>query len=185
MTEVSSINAWVGFFGVILGSLISTLGVWLNNLFHNKRLKIQLEYERNKNLSDERKRKLEDLYLTTKHWANAITGNALSLNAVMKGKLDYNQHMDLFIKSADKKAYDFNRIEMLLRIYAQEAIPLYNGAIAARTDMNKVEIEHKFAYENNLYDGEKFLKPFISKQIVFEKATEKLLDKILSLLKEA
>jgi hypothetical protein len=38
-------EAWVGLLGVLFGSLLTTLSVWLTNRSNRKHLKIQLEHE--------------------------------------------------------------------------------------------------------------------------------------------
>ena len=97
---------------------------------------------------------------------------------VMQGKIDYNQHLDLTIKGGEKPKYDFNRLEMIMGIYAHELLPYYQKVIDARSKLNAISIKHKHAYEQGDTDGEMFLQSYSSAQLDIEKQGEMLKEKI-------
>jgi len=103
----------------------------------------------------------------------------------MQGKLDYNQHLDLVINDGEKPKHDFNRLEMILGIYAHELQPYYQKVIDARSELNAIATEHKHAYEQGDIHGERFLKPYTAAQLKIEKQGEVLKEKIAEYAKSA
>ena len=97
---------------------------------------------------------------------------------VMQGKLDYNQHLDLFISEGNKHKHDFNQLEMILNVYAHELKPAYDKIIEARTELNEISRKHKQSYEQGDINGEEFLQPYTKAQLKIESFGEELLKQI-------
>ncbi len=57
--------------------------------------------------------------------------------------------------------------------------------IDARSKMNAIQIEHKFAYEEDIYSSQRFLNPYVAEQVNFEKAIGLFLEDLIKTLKLA
>jgi len=178
-------EAWIGLAGILIGAIISIFGVWLTNRSNINQLRMQLVHERASRAEDTKKERLEELYILVGHWLNRIFGNYISLSMVMQGKLDYNQHLDQVIKSGNKQGHDFNRLEMIIDVYAHALKPAYEKVLEAISELNEVSLEHKHAYEQGNIDGDKFLKPYTSAQLKVESLGEVLKKEIAEYAKKA
>lgn len=178
-------EAWLGILGVLVGAIISIFGVWLTNVSNSKQLRIQLLHEKISHENSIKRERLEELYVLVGHWLNGLASNYLSLSMVMQGKLDYGQHSDLAIKDGEKIKYDFNRLEMIMGIYAHELLPYYQKVIEARTELNKISIEHRHSYDQGDIEGSRFLKPYTAAQLVIEEHGGLLKEKIAKHAKNA
>jgi len=177
-------EAWLLFVGVFIGAIISIVGVWLTNRSNINQLRMQLVHERTSRVKDTKKERLEELYILVGHWLNAIFSNCISLSMVMQGKLDYNQHLDR-VKSFDVQGYDFNRLEMIINVYAHELKVAYEKVLEARTELNEISLKHKDAYMQGDTDGKRFLKPYVLAQVKVESLGEALKKEIAESAKEA
>lgn len=177
-------EAWVGLLGVLFGSLLTTLSVWLTNRSNRKHLKIQLEHEERLHRQRLSRERLEELYILVSHWVNKMFSNYLNLSLVMQGHTDYNQYLDSISgdKSSDK--YDFSRLEMIVGIYGDPIQPTYDAAIAAREKFNLVVAAHKDAYKRG-ESGELFLNPLADAQNKFIVAGDALKDCIAKTARNA
>ena len=161
-------EAWAGLAGVIIGSILSVFGVWLSNRANISQLQIQLQHEKESRRENTQRQRLEELYVIVGAWLNNIAINYMSLAMVMQGKLSYNDHLDMVIKNQGELRYDFNRLEMLIDIYAIDLKSEYEAVIEARGKLNEVAKQHKWAYEEGNTDGEVFLKSYINAQVKIE-----------------
>jgi len=155
--------------GGAVGFLVSVGKDWL--------LEDKKQKEKNKQLKRER---LEELHILISHWSNNLLGNGLNLLAVMQEKLDYNQYLDLIIEK--EVNYDFQRIEMILNIYASELDETHNKLLELRGELNDIAIKYKHQYESGNFDGEIFIKPYVEIQIKFEKYVNILKNEIANLI---
>lgn len=178
-------GAWVGLLGALIGSLIAIFGMWLTNRSNIKQLKIRLDHENRIKNEDILKERLEELYILTENWLKSLLSNCLSLMMVMRGKIDYNQHLDIFIESDNKIKYDFSRIEMIIHIYVPGLKDSYEKVIASRGELVNIQNEHKIAYKKGDIGGEIFLKPYISAQHKLEKAGEEFKKRIAEHARDA
>ncbi|WP_337052437.1 hypothetical protein [Pseudoxanthomonas sp. USHLN014] len=166
-------EAWVGLFGVLFGSLLTTFGVWLTNRSNTKQLKIKIDHERQIQQQRQAKERLEELYILVSHWLQAMFSNNLHLSLVMKGRTDYNQYLDAVISNGKASGLDFSRIEMIVNVYGHRLRDAYQSCISARENVNMVISDHKAAYlAGNA--GHVYLAPFTSAQLELERACEEL-----------
>jgi uncharacterized membrane-anchored protein YhcB (DUF1043 family) len=156
MEVISKVSpeAWAGLAGVLIGSLISIMGTWLTNNASLNQLQTQLKYERDSKKQDLHRERLEELYTLVSSWLNAMASHYLSLSRVMQGKISYNDHLDLFIKSQDQ--------------------PKYQKVIDARSELNEISRLHKLGFSEGDIDGDKYLKPYTQAQLKIEKLGEEL-----------
>ncbi len=166
-------EVWVGFVGIIFGSLLTTFGVWLTNRANAKLLKQQLTYQEKTHNQKITKERLEELYVLVCHWSNRFFGNFLHLRLVIEGVIDYNQYLDLIIKNENSPKTDFSRIEMILGIYGAQLTQSYNLVLKERDLINEIEAEHKLSYKNGK-SGEAYLKPLTDSQLKLAEAFENL-----------
>jgi len=171
LSKVSS-EAWVGLLGVVVGTALSTFGVWLTNRANIKQLNTQLDHEKTTNSNLRKKEKLEELYILIDKWLSGMFSDYLILSLVMRGEIDYNQYFDQKIESGDKNNVDFTRLGMIVDIYGHELQPSYKAIMDARSELNDISIAHKRAYENGDIGGDKYLKPYTAAQLNIEKLTE-------------
>lgn len=164
-------EAWVGLLGVVFGSLLTTLGVWLTNRSNREQLRAQLEHDERLQRQRLSKERLEELYVLVCHWQNGMLGNYLSLTLVMKGQTDYNQHLDTVIKMKPSNTIDFSRLEMIVGIYGGTMLAAYAAALKCRDKVNDIAGEHKQAYRLG-EPGQRFLKPFMDANAELEAACE-------------
>ncbi len=176
MDVISKVSpeAWAGLAGVVVGSLISILGTWLTNRASLNQLQTQLKHERDSKEQDLHRERLEELYTLVSSWLNVMASYYLSLSRVMQGKISYNNHLDLFIKNQDQPKYDFNRLEMIMDVYAHQLKPQYQKIIDARAELNEIERLHKLGYSEGDINGAKYLKPYTQAQLKIEKLGEEL-----------
>ncbi|MDO9619422.1 MAG: hypothetical protein Q7J43_17280 [Pseudomonas sp.] len=177
-------GAWVGLLGVIFGSLLTTLGVWLTNSSNRKQLKLQLEHEKRLQSQQLAKDRLEELYILVCHWQNGMFSNYLNLTLVMQGHTDYNQYLDTLISEKPSNRIDFSRLEMIIGIYGEQVQAAYGVTLKMREHINAIEAEYKSAYRRG-ESGDIFLKPFSDAQLEFGAACDALKDEIALAAREA
>jgi len=165
--------AWVGLLGVIFGSLLTTLGVWLTNQSNAKNIKVQLEYDEKLYRQRVTKERLEELYILVCHWQHAMFSNFINLTLVMEGHTDYNQYLDSISASKPKDGIDFNRLEMILDVYGTKVHDAHDEAIKIREKINVIINDHKAAYRRG-EPGHRFLPQFRQAQLEFENACDLL-----------
>lgn len=164
-------EALVGLVGVMLGAVISIFGVWITNRSCISQLRIQLEHEKNTTESTLQREKLEELYLLLDKWLNALFGQSRTLLLVMKGDLDYNQHLDIIIEDDKEKSVDFGRLRMIANIYGHALQPSYQKIINAKTVLNKIEDAHMHSYKIGDIDGRIYIKSYTDARNTLENLT--------------
>lgn len=87
-------EAWVGLLGVIIGAVLSIIGVWLTNRASIKQLNTQLEHEKSVKADALKREKLEELYILVDNWLGGVFSHYIKLTLVMRGEIDYNQYLD-------------------------------------------------------------------------------------------
>lgn len=92
----------------------------------------------------------------------------------MKGEIDYNQYLDEIIGNGEKKTVDYQRIEMIMRIYARDLKPAYDHILTCREKVNDMAAAHKADYKNGNINGDKFIKPYTAIHTELESAIEEL-----------
>lgn len=166
-------EAWLGLLGVVFGSLLTTFGVWLTNRANRGQLRLQLEHEERIQRQRLAKERLEELYVLVCHWCNAMFGDNVHLQLVMKGHIDYNQYLDTVINTKSSDAADFSRLEMIVGIYGGQVQAAYDATLKVREKLNDIKADHKAAYRRG-ESGQAFLKPFSDVQLEFIKASDVL-----------
>ena len=172
MLQTVTSEAWVGLAGVLFGSLLTTLSVWLTNRANFKQLQQQLVHEEKLASGRVKKERLEELYILICHWNNIFFGNHLQLTLVMRGKLSYNEYLDNIISSGSQSV-DFNRISMIIDIYGGEFKEAYLKVLGIRDEINDIESLHKKSYLKG-QPGNLFLKPAGDAQLKLAKACDEL-----------
>lgn len=163
------VAAWIGLAGVVFGSLLTTFGVWLTNRSNLVRLIKQLEHEDRRVHGRNSKERLEELYILTSAWLSGFFQNYLYLMNVMKGLTSYDEYQNALL--ANGQSVDFSRIEMIVGVYGENIIASYNEILNARSKLNVIIYEHKFAYDRG-ESGEKFMAEFDRAQKVLEDKCE-------------
>jgi len=165
-------ESWVGLSGVLFGSLLTTFGVWLTNNANSKRQMQQLAHEERMSSQRIKKERLEELYILVCHWGNLFFSQYMSLKLVMDGHIDYNEYLER-TSATDLKGFDFSRIEMIIDIYGVQLGKAYELVMEARSDINKINAEHKLAYQRGV-SGAIFKEPAADAQMAFGEACDEL-----------
>jgi flagellar biosynthesis chaperone FliJ len=179
-TEIfaAATDAWIGLGGVVIGAAVSALGVWLTNKSSLVQLQVQLSHERDSNFEDVKRAKLEELYTQVGHWLGGMGSHYMTLTMVMHGKIDYNQYLEIILESKGRQNYDFQRLEMIIDIYASDLKTHYDNVINAREELNEVAGQFKHDYEQGRTNGEKYLKSYVVAQNKIEALGNVLKEKI-------
>jgi hypothetical protein len=73
--------------------------------------------------------------MRVKHWSNFVARSSFSLYPVVKGEITYNQHLDIFFEK--KSEHDFQKVDMLVEIYAPELDSKHQEIRVALNKSNK------------------------------------------------
>jgi hypothetical protein len=128
--------------------------------------------------ADELRAHGEELYSLVNAWLSGLGAHYLRRNAVMQGKLTYNQCLDMDIAQG-KSPFDFSRIELLIGLDFPSARDLYNKIIVERTNLIKIEAVFKRSYEEGDDEGDKLLPLYVRTQKSIENLGELLQKHIL------
>ncbi|WP_216348903.1 hypothetical protein, partial [Vibrio ponticus] len=90
LVKLVDAKSWIGFFGVLFGAFLGLSGVVFANRSSLARLKLQLETERNREKTQVKRERLEELYVLMSQWVNKFHSNFFKLSLVMEGKIGYN-----------------------------------------------------------------------------------------------
>lgn len=175
LTQVPS-EAWVGLFGVIFGSLLTTLGVWLSNRANARLQSQQLAHESKMLSLRTQKERLEELHVLISHWVIGLFGRYLNLSYVMDGRMNYNQYHDA-LSNLDLARNDYQRIEMIIAIYGHKFNDEYASIDQSRAKLAEIERLHKEAYLRG-ENGKQFLSAFTNAQIELESRCNLLKERI-------
>ena len=167
-----SIEFLSGLIGVIIGALISLVGVVISNRAGIKQLQLQLSHEKEREQSNIKKQRLEELHVLVTHWLTSLFSYYLNTRSFIEGKFDY--------VGTEQKA-ELQRIESIIDIYSPELRPPYDEVIDARTNMNSIALMHRREYDQGVNEGEKFLKSFDQASADIDKYGESLKAEIAQL----
>lgn len=177
-------EALFGLIGVVIGSLLSVIGVLLTNRSNHKNLKIQLEQQQLSETKKIERERFEELYILVSGWLQNMSTNYLSLNMVMQGKLRPDEHMEIVKQNIDLKKYDFNRLKMISSIYAHHLDKEVKELYEIRTELNNIARAY-MEVANTALDTDEFLKPYLAAQVKLEKVGERFREKIAEYAKNA
>lgn len=176
-------EAWVGLAGVLLGSLLTTLGVWLTNRANARQIRMRLVHEECLRKQRVEKERLEELYILVCYWLHGLFARSLHLTYVMKDQFDYNQYLDS-ISSLDDSKSDFSRMEMIIDIYGSSVRAFYELVIESRSAVNRIEAQYKKAYLQG-ESGLEFLEPLTAAQLELEERGGDLKTEIAGIARNA
>lgn len=177
-------EAWIGLLGVAVGAVLSIVGVLLTSYFNSKNLKIQLSHQAQEKSRSIKRERLEELYILTENWLSAFSSSYLSLSLVMKGEIDYNQHLDLFIADRKNNSHEFYRLQMIIDIYGGGLQGELEKIIKLRDVVNKIAFLHKNEYKAGNLDGTKFLQPYTDANLKLLDEGDSFKGKIAKMAKE-
>ena len=173
----------VPLFGSVVTGAAAFLGVVLSNRSNFNRMKLENEMEASRRRIDLHRDRGEELYMVVDKWLTGFGMNGISLISVMRGKISYNQYLDIRLNPDNKPDYDFTRVEMIIDVYFPQVRPFYDQVTEARAVANEISAAHKREYEVGNTDGQAFINPFIEAQENFAAAGERLKDQIKQCLK--
>ena len=157
------VPALIGIGGIIIGGVLTFLAAihQQRNLFREQRATNRLQAKQTRG---------EELYTLLGYWRIAVEGRYPTLAGVMKGELDYNQHLDTIIANSKDAKTDPSRLTMLADVYFAELHQEIESCHASLAKVNKVIGEHKAAYKRGNADGQPFLNPYQEALQAFGKA---------------
>src|ERR1035437_4500616 len=107
-----------------------------------------------------KRRKLEELYIAVHRYCTKLVTANIVWPEVMRGKIDYNQALDLFIKNNSEKDESSRTAMMIINIYFSELLPSFEAILRQRDEINRIQSDFKKVYQRGEpYDS--FLQPFL------------------------
>lgn len=170
--EKAPFEAWIGFVGVLCGGLIAVFSSWLAGRASLRQLERQLAHGESLSYKKLRRERLEELYILVCYWQAEFIDEYSSLILVMKGVVDYNQHLDNLINK-DRRGVEFNRIQMIFDVYGLALRESYEAILAVRADINVIHGAHKQSYKRG-EDGIKYIAPTQEAQLRLGAAFDRL-----------
>ena len=159
---------------VILGAIVGFIvSIMKDFLLENKKKKLKQE--------EIRRDKLEELYIIVGNWSTALLGNSLTFLAVLNARIEYPKYSELTANMTTSK-YDFNRLEMILNIYAINLKPLYKEVLEARSKINTIQGKYINQYRHGDSNGKHFVNEYTDAQNNFENLTKLLKQEIANLV---
>ncbi|WDE01009.1 hypothetical protein [Thalassomonas actiniarum] len=175
MTEASSgvpATAIAAIIAALLTATLTFLGVYLTNRGNNKRLKEQLDHEKNLNAQKIRIEKLEELYLLAEGWVTSLASYYLPYTSVMQGKISYDEALTVAIEDGKNNAVDFKKLQMLVDLHFPEIQENFTQLLECRQEVNDIMFSHKKDYMRGATNGEKYLLPFVQFQQKLEQEAQ-------------
>lgn len=133
--------------------------VWLTNKSSTAREKLKLDHDAAQRRAEVLRDRGEEFYETVEKWLMGLTTHYMDRAKVMRGKLTFNQCLELEIASGEKYPIDVNRVELLIDAYFPSTRAAYDEVSKGRDKLNDIAGEHKKAYARGDLDGSRFLEP--------------------------
>ncbi|HNO76144.1 MAG TPA: hypothetical protein PKG49_11190 [Nitrosomonas mobilis] len=154
---------WTGIVGTLIGSSLTIIGVVLTNRSNTERLKTQLQHEQNIRRQELKRERVEELYIESKKYLNAVGIHYLPYKKVMEGELTFNQALDLNIGNGSKRDFEPHRVTMIIDMYFPNLQKPFNEIMAKRDFLNRIVTGYKEQYKTGGTDGSRWLEPFQAK----------------------
>ncbi|WP_129591360.1 hypothetical protein [Salinicola tamaricis] len=151
-------SAWIAFFTALLTSTLTLIGVRLTNKSNNERLSIQLEHERKLKREELIRNRLEELYVESRRYMNAVVTHFLPYRQVMEGELTFNQALDFSIDS--EYTHNPERVHLIMDMYFPELRDSFAGVEQMLEKTNNILHGYKLQYKQGDFSGEKWLPLF-------------------------
>lgn len=155
----------------ILAFCCTLISVWVTNRSNDKRLHIQFEHERKVKKEEMLRTRLEELYVESNKYLNALGCYYLPYQTAMRGEITFNQALDITISSGSKRDYEPHRVTMLIGMYFPEVKSEFNEIMNIRSELNMIVNGYKEQYKRGDVDGSKWLERF---QPLFEEFVKKV-----------
>ena len=140
--HLPSILAWGG--SVVTG-IFTLLGVWFANRSSLKQLTVRLAHETDKERSEAKRARLEELYSLVDRWADQVVIHHVTYRKVMEGELSYNQALDLTSKNDGN--FDAHRMFTLAELYFPAAHEALNELKELRDKAASTQTSFREAYK--------------------------------------
>jgi len=174
-------EAWMVLTGAIIGSGLTLVGVWLTNRSSIERLHVQLAHERHAKREELYRARLEELYVESRKYFDAIVSHYLPYRKVMRGELTFSQAQEVIITTFSKKDYEPHRVTMLIDIYFPELKSPFQELIEIRDRLGAMIDGYKARYKTGDTDGSKWLEKFQPSFEELEKQATKVEELVASL----
>ncbi len=151
-------SAWIAFFTALLTSTLTLIGVSLTNKSNNERLSIQLEHERKLKREVLLRDRLEELYVESRRYMNAVVTHYLPYRQVMEGELTFNQALELSIDTG--YTHNPERVHLIMDMYYPELRDSFCAVEEILEKTNHILHGYKLQYKQGDFSGEKWLPIF-------------------------
>ncbi|MFK3642363.1 hypothetical protein [Pseudomonas protegens] len=141
-------EAWVTLFGVILGSLLTTLGVWLTNKSNERQAVLRMKHESELSRGVVRKERLEELFSLVFEWESLLRDEYAfyDVRLMQKGALLGFSALDRPVQISEDA---FTRINMISTIYGDGVLQYYNSASDAVLALRRIWHSYDMAEEKH------------------------------------
>ncbi|MBU0737574.1 MAG: hypothetical protein KJ981_19970 [Alphaproteobacteria bacterium] len=168
--------------GTVVGGSLTLLGVVYSNYASRDLWTRQAAKQDSDRKKEIHRGVAEDLYINFSEWANFVISSHFSLYSVMDGKISYNDHLDMLLKSKDDVKHNHHRMEYLLKAYYPHLVVEYAEVRAALEGVNNIIFEHK-KHAASGHSGRQFRDLLLAADDVFDKRCEALKEKLVEELK--
>lgn len=157
----------------MIASAFALIGAWITNQANKQRLRIQFEHDDKIRKETLLREKLEDLYMVSHKYFNALVSHQFPYRMVMKGEITFNRALDLVIEWGGKKDYEPQRMTMLIHMYFPELKNQYEEILKIRDNLSEITNGYKEQYKTGNIDGSEWLKMFQPEiELLAEKTTQ-------------
>jgi hypothetical protein len=125
-----------------------------------------------------KRRKLEELYIAVHCYCTKLFTANIIWPDVMRGKIDYNEALDLFIKNHNEndKSHE-TTMTMIINIYFPELLPSFEAILRQRDQINCMKSDFKKAYQRREV-CDSFAQPFLQELKAIDDCERKLAEEL-------
>jgi hypothetical protein len=124
-----------------------------------------------------RRKKLEELYIAVHTYCNKLFTANIMWPRVMRGEIDYNQGLDIFIENNSEKDNSADTAVMLINIYFPELRPALDLILRRRDQINRITSDFKRTYQRG-EPCESFLGPLLGELSAIDTDEKRLTDEL-------
>jgi len=126
------------------------------------------------------RRKLEELFVAVHRYCTKLFAANIVWPRVMRGEIDYNQGLDIFIKNHSKKDENHETAIMIINIYFPKLRQAFDGILHRRDRINNIKSDFKATYLRGNNCGS-FERPFLDELKAIDADEKKFMDELFQI----
>jgi hypothetical protein len=124
-----------------------------------------------------RRKKLEELFMAVHTYCTKLFTANIMWPRVMRGEIDYNEGLDIFMKGHGEKDTSAETAIMLINIYFPELRPGLDAIFQRRDQINRIQSEFKRTYQRD-EPCDSFVRPFLAELAAIDTDEKNLTDEL-------